>query len=102
MYALVCQHRCLSLRFNPNKHRPGYRTEIYFPRCAEKSDFETVAGAKQTAMVPVEFQAYKSMTTGKSNLIRMTKSLTRRAGERWKHCAWRSWRPPGSGTSCGG
>ena len=76
MYALICQIDA-SPYDNRNKgHRAGFRTEIYFPRCAEKGDFETIAGAKQTAMVPVEFQAYKSMTVGFSNLIRMTTGPT--------------------------
>ena len=73
-YALICQIDA-SPYDTARKHTAGFRTEIYFPRCAEKSEFETIAGYKQTAMVPVEFQAYKSETTGRENLIRMTKSI---------------------------
>ncbi len=75
-YALICQVDASPYDGRNNLHRPGFRTEIYFPRCAEKSDFETIVGAKQTAMVPVEFQAYKSETVGFSNLIRMTTGPT--------------------------
>ena len=74
-YALICQIDASPYE-GTNKHRAGFRTEIYFPRCAEKSDFETIAGYKQTAMVPVEFQAYKSETTGRYNLIRMTRTIS--------------------------
>ena len=47
-YALLCQIDASPYE-GSNKHTPGYRTEIYFPRCAEKSEFETIAGHKQTA-----------------------------------------------------
>ena len=51
--------------------------QVYFPNCAEVSDtFETPLSPKATAMVPLEFKAYKSEVVGASNLIRMTTGPT--------------------------
>ena len=72
MYALICTVDA-SPYDSPRVRRPGFRTQIYFPTCAEKSDsFESPLGPKQTSMIPLEFQAYKSMNAGRHNLIRMT------------------------------
>ena len=54
--------------------RPGFRLQTYFPMAANKAALDSPLGPKQTSMVPVEWQAYKSETTGRSNLIRMTKA----------------------------
>ena len=61
---------------NDNVHRPGFRTQVYLPNAAEVSNFESPMSPKHTAMVPFEFKGYKSQTTGKTALIRMTKTPT--------------------------
>ena len=76
MYAMVCTVDA-SPYDSSKKHRPGFRVQVYFPNCAEVSDtFESPLSPKATAMVPLEFKAYKSETTGRSNLIRMTTDTT--------------------------
>lgn len=56
-----------------NVHTTGFRTQLYLPNGAEVSNFDSPLSPKHTAMVPFEFKGYKSQTTGKTALIRMTK-----------------------------
>ena len=55
----------------PNVHQEDFRTEIWYPRCAEIGDFEAALSAKASAMVPVTFKAFKSNTPANGNSIRM-------------------------------
>ena len=60
----------------PDVHTPGFRTEIYFPRCGERGSFESVLSAKGSSMTPVMFKSFKSNVAANDNSIRMTDLAT--------------------------
>ena len=76
MYAMVMTLEA-SPYDNVNVHRPGFRVQVYFPRCAQMANLDYADGrqADQHGSRPSS-RPTRAMTAGKNNLIRMTTGPT--------------------------